>query len=110
VLYARRDVHGLAEVVERAVRGHHVAGPGIETELQPHEVPVLGFRTELLEPRECLDRRARALTRVHERRHQRVPHGLDEHSVVRFDSGLENVEMIVDQAECGGVAHVRVGP
>ena len=108
VLHARGDVHRLAEIVERAVGGDDVTRARVHPQLDADGAAVLLRGAEALELDEGLHRRGHAVAGVGEGGHDGVAHRLHHHAVVGVDDLAEEIEVVVDEAERGGIADLRV--
>ena len=107
-LEPRREVHRLAEVVERAVGRDDVRGSGMHAELEQHALPV-GVGGGELRPGGLRGQGGAQRGRlVGEGGHHGVPDGLHDDAALRGDRALEQVEVVLDEPERAGVPDPRI--
>ena len=98
LLDARRDVHGLAEVVELVIEGDRDRRPVVDADLEQHG-PLGLVLVEAFDGAAHLERRADRERRVRIGGHDRIADGLHDRPAMAHGRLAQQVEMLLDQLE-----------
>src|SRR5262245_62023804 len=98
MLYAGRDVHRLAEIIEAIVQRHRYRGPLVDADLED-QLPVRLAAVEPGDLRTHGQRRGDSIRRVQEGRHDGVADGLDDGAMAADGDVLQALEMALHQGE-----------